>query len=1330
MKAKYARRKARREERQIDATAATVENDWAVSWMNDKSSPVLAPWEQELVQGMQDGSVPSAVSDSGTTSGVGKAGDPLNATGKPSNKTFRMPTGTLSNARELMHLKHNLRYPARDMHLVEDVTLASLISNGKFADAGYATLYDDRRAAIFDLTKTKISASTKPVLKGWRTCDGLYRIPLEPTAVEQAKLAATKATGACANLKPPPKSEAVSNVFELRTQPEIVRYYHAAAGFPTKATWLKAIKNNQYSSWPGLTPEIVDKHVPESEETQKGHMKKQKAGIRSTSKQLIEPEDDGLQPPQPRQKKLKDIMVKVINTNDELAMKIYIDQTGRFPKTSVKGNQYIMVLCEIDSSGILVEPLRNKSAGEMTRAFQFLIDRLRKRGIFPKHLVLDNEISKEYRETMEYNKITYQLVPPHDHRRNIAERAIQTFKGHFISIMCGTPENFPLALWCRLLPQAELTLNLLRPARQAPNVSAYAYLFGEFNYDAHPLAPLGTAVEMHVVPEIRETFGPHSASGFYIGASLEHYRCHRVWIKDTRAERVGNTVFFKHKYLTMPTITNADALLIAAKSMESALEKGTTQTLQTTEAVKKLMKIFQQNAIASKEMEAVGESQRVSAKKALEARKKQEAKQQDAEANKENLEPQFEIVPTSAPAPAPFSVPVISQDDDFTQQDGPATNTRARKTTRTLQDEAMCELSAAMIVIDTAGPVHKATPLQTALITSTDISGAAMEVTAQRAASRKYPMQFLCDLANAVLDGDTGEMLEYRHLITRPKYKEIWGEAYGKEVGRLAQGIPGKVEGTNTIFFIHKHQVPADRRKDVTRDRIVCTVRPEKEDPNRTRICVMGNLINHPGDNGTPTADLLTVKMLLNSVVSTPGAKFMTIDISNFYLNTPLDRPEYIKMKLSNFPEEIAEQYNLKEKETDDGYVYVEVRKGMYGLPQAGILAQELLEKRLNDQGYRQSKLTPGFWKHDWRPICFTLVVDDFGVKYVGKEHAEHLLSIIGKDYTCKPEWEGERYIGLTLDWDYQKREVHTSMPGYVHEAIKRFRWNAPKRPQTQPHQHAKKVYGSRVQYAKQVDDSEPLGKEQKKTAQQIVGTFLYYARAVDSTMLPALSAIASQQSAPTEQTWKKIEQLMDYAFCNPDAIVTYKASNMVLAIHSDASYLSESKARSRAGGHFYLSNNSQFPPNNGAVLNLSTIIDAVMSSAAEAELGALYINAREAVPMRILLEEMGHPQPKTPMQMDNSTALGVVTNTIQPKRTKAMDMRFHWLRDRAARSQFRWIWRPGTLNLADYWTKHHCPAHHKNMRPEFLTDLNILEKLRKRFGKALPIFSASERVC
>ena len=176
--------------------------------------------------------------------------------------------------------------------------------------------------------------------------------------------------------------------------------------------------------------------------------------------------------------------------------------------------------------------------------------------------------------------------------------------------------------------------------------------------------------------------------------------------------------------------------------------------------------------------------------------------------------------------------------------------------------------------------------MQQVLATRLDITGVTMEVSASKAATRRYPLLFLCDLANAVLGGNMGEMLEYCHLITCPKYKEVWGNAYGKEIGRLAQGIPGKVEGTNTLFFVDKSEVPADRFKYVTRDRIVCNVRPEKDDPNRVRVTVMGNLINHPDDNSTPTADLLVVKILLNSVISAPDAKFMTIDTSNF-ISTP-----------------------------------------------------------------------------------------------------------------------------------------------------------------------------------------------------------------------------------------------------------------------------------------------------------------------------------------------------------------------------------------------------------------------------------------------------------
>ena len=162
------------------------------------------------------------------------------------------------------------------------------------------------------------------------------------------------------------------------------------------------------------------------------------------------------------------------------------------------------------------------------------------------------------------------------------------------------------------------------------------------------------------------------------------------------------------------------------------------------------------------------------------------------------------------------------------------------------------------------------------------------------------------------------------------------------------------------------------------RRQFFCTVRPEKAEKNQTRFTVGSDRINYPGEVATPTADMLVAKMLFNSVVSTKGAKFMTLYISNFYLMTPLKRPEYICVKLANKPQEIIDEYKLRDKATPDGSIHIEANKGMYGLPHAGLLANELLEKCLNENGYRQSKLVPGLWKHDWRPIQFTLVVADF----------------------------------------------------------------------------------------------------------------------------------------------------------------------------------------------------------------------------------------------------------------------------------------------------------------------------------------------------------------
>ena len=143
-------------------------------------------------------------------------------------------------------------------------------------------------------------------------------------------------------------------------------------------------------------------------------------------------------------------------------------------------------------------------------------------------------------------------------------------------------------------------------------------------------------------------------------------------------------------------------------------------------------------------------------------------------------------------------------------------------------------------------------------------------------------------------------------------------------------------------------------------------------------------------------------------------------------------------MPLSIFPEHTKKDYNM-EANAIDGFVYLEIRRAIYGLPQGGILSNKLLRKRLAPEGYYEVAHTPGLWRHISRPISFSLVVDDFGVKYVGKEHADHLLEILHRHYKTSIDWKGSLYCGITLDWNYDKRYLDISMPGYIDKVRQRF---------------------------------------------------------------------------------------------------------------------------------------------------------------------------------------------------------------------------------------------------------------------------------------------------
>jgi hypothetical protein len=304
-----------------------------------------------------------------------------------------------------------------------------------------------------------------------------------------------------------PTNKAINAIFDLPSARQTFLWYHASTGFPVKEQFIKAVRNGNYATWPKLTVTLINKYMPDSDETLKGHLKGQRQGIRLTKHNAftalvkteetrikIEGEKSPFKPLPPT--KLDDIFIHVVDLTEE----IYTDQTGDFPHISQRGNRYIMVAIHLDANYIFAEPMRNRTEGEMIRVYQQIINRMKAAGLGIKKHVLVNECSAAMKSCIQGNGIIYELVPPGQHRRNQAERAIQTFKSHFISILAGVGDKFPLSLWCHLLEPAELTLNLLRQSRITPNVSAFAHVHGNHDYMRKPFAPIGCAIQTHVKP--------------------------------------------------------------------------------------------------------------------------------------------------------------------------------------------------------------------------------------------------------------------------------------------------------------------------------------------------------------------------------------------------------------------------------------------------------------------------------------------------------------------------------------------------------------------------------------------------------------------------------------------------------------------------------------------------------------------------------------------------------------------------------------------------------------------------------------------------------------
>jgi hypothetical protein len=419
------------------------------------------------------------------------------------------------------------------------------------------------------------------------------------------------------------------------------------------------------------------------------------------------------------------------------------------------------------------------------------------------------------------------------------------------------------------------------------------------------------------------------------------------------------------------------------------------------------------------------------------------------------------------------------------------------------------------------------------------------------------------------------------------------------------------------------------------------------------------------------------------------------------YLCSQLREPQFVRFRLRQIPKSIQEQYKLHKIVDYAGFVYAKIKGAWYGLKESGRIANEDLVDHLTKHGYHESAFTVGLFKHETRDISFTLVVDDFGIKWKDRADLNHLITSLEKKYNMKTDMDAKQYVGINLEWDYQLRTLICSMDDYIDTALQELQHVMPKQHYKSPSKHIQPVYGAKIQYVEE-DTTPSLSPEKIKHVQKVIGKFLFMARAVDNTQLHALNELARKASKGTEATLAAATHLLNYIASNNRPRICYQASDMVLQIDSDASFQVCEQARSRAGGYHYLgSNDNQLF--NAPIDILAKVIKPVMGSAAEAEVAALHMNAQEAIPLRCCLEELGHKQPATCMRTDNQTAKGFIRGTIKQKRSRTFDRQFWWLKDRESQLQFKVIWEPGIYNLADYFTKHHPGSHHKKVRPIYL---------------------------
>ena len=1063
----------------------------------------------------------------------------------------------------------------------------------------------------------------------------------------------------------------------LQSMADKVAFLHGCIAFLPLTSYYKAVKHG-WIQMMGIEAKHIQQNPPDIKHTAKGYLRRNAHGYHSTKRiRFQENIDAESESDDDEEVGENDGKNAVFSMTMRLENAVHADASGELHPEgknikNARGKNRLHVTVHPDTGFILLHFMKD---GETTKsAVMQAICRIKDAGHDVKWLVADSGIGAAARTDLAKKGININLVPPQNHRANKAERGIDLAKRTILGMLAGASKDFSYTNADLTEPQAEIVLNITRKGKTKTE-SAYKSFYGkDYDWDAYPLNIFGTRCEVYRGEDEMTSLSFKTYSGFYVGPALDAYRCYRVLPIGHTAVSTSDTVMFYPETIRTPIKTEGENLADAVDRLKRALVemKVTTRYDQSVKDIAEKIK-KRANELASDERESylIEESENdhltmVNEDDGLCLRDAREHAASEGESNDENEDDEVDIEQLVVSE----AVKKIPKKQTIKQKDAKQTS---KRTTKGAKKAAAAKKRKRAPPDNTNhySEREKFTPRIRELHST-------IQLATDDDTGYEERRQMIFGIYN-----EDGKLTWEKSQRLPKEQADMWKAALHTEIDRL-------INKTETAIPIHWNEVTPGKTASY------CSLQLEKKPgkPERIRMVYGGDRQETNPLWSSRNSEMVTKKIFANAIVSS-GKKLCALDIKDFYIAemNMLDEPEFMFIAAKDITLEMREEYK-EFIHQHTGRLMLKLIRSIYGMRQAGYIAQRNLLALLKANGYYESGYDSIFTSNDGKTIFLTHT-DDFAIGYDDEKEVQQLVQMLTEaKYKITIDMEGKNFCGFEVEYNRNAPQPYIALTieKIIDKAIIRFGYDKVTKTRNTPYPTANATNFTEYDPREMPDDiSRILNAKEITLLQEMIGVLRYIAIAVYGHLELCIAKIAANMANPRVSMLEAAQRIFEYLAnpANRKRGLKYFKSDMQLYAVSDASYGTETKFRSRTGGFIYLGKHDCPEFTNAPIEVMSVIQKNVATCTVEAEYVAIFDVAQRLAYLKQLVEGMHYPQETIEIECDNQGAVGIATLTKNNRKLRHVAMRYHWVRDQVGEKIIDIIWRRGKGNKADHATKY-----------------------------------------